>query len=105
MAGYIWFTHILNFQETVNIIRDMISSLPQSTDKLKFRRASRLMLWPGKEVSQKFRAGAANALELSVEHFNGSETTTQITTILNQKVRLCRLRLLSLDIIISILPT
>ncbi|KAJ8734083.1 hypothetical protein PYW07_014634 [Mythimna separata] len=74
--------------DSVGLVRHFMATLPTSSDKLKFRRSSRLMLWPSKNGNPKFQGGAAAALMLQVEQFNGTETSEVIATILNHKVEL-----------------
>ncbi|XP_050553595.1 serpin B12 isoform X2 [Spodoptera frugiperda] len=73
--------------ERVDLVKRLISTLPSTSDTLTVRHASRLMLWPGRH-EPRFQDGAAAALMLNVEHFNGTETSDAIATILNKKVEL-----------------
>uniref|UniRef100_A0A2A4JR61 Serpin domain-containing protein n=1 Tax=Heliothis virescens TaxID=7102 RepID=A0A2A4JR61_HELVI len=80
----------LSDMDNVGVIKHFISNLPKSSDTLKLRQSSRLMLWPKKEWSSQYLGGSAEAaaLKLQVDKFNGTETSEKITTILNQKVEL-----------------
>ncbi|XP_022827737.1 uncharacterized protein LOC111357326 isoform X2 [Spodoptera litura] len=73
--------------ESVDLVKRLISTLPSTSDTLTVRHASRLVLWPGRD-EPRFQDGAAEALMLSVERFNGNETSDTIATILNKKVEL-----------------
>ncbi|XP_075985765.1 antichymotrypsin-2-like [Anticarsia gemmatalis] len=72
--------------ETTNFIRNLISHLPKSSDKIKFRAASRLILWPGRNLTPTFCGGAAAALRLNIDSFNGTERPDQIVSVLNRNV-------------------
>ncbi|KAH9633980.1 hypothetical protein HF086_001182 [Spodoptera exigua] len=75
------------YKESIGLVRHLISTFPSSSDKLTLRHGSRLMLWPGRP-EPRFQGGAAAALKLRVERFNGTEATDTIATILNKKVEL-----------------
>ncbi|CAH0600559.1 unnamed protein product [Chrysodeixis includens] len=74
--------------ELLGVVRHFLSMLPESTDKLKLKHSSRLMLWPGTEVKPQFRVNAASALDLNIDKFNGTETPEQIAYVLNNEVEL-----------------
>ncbi|XP_047040706.1 uncharacterized protein LOC124645018 isoform X1 [Helicoverpa zea] len=78
----------LSNMDSVGVIRHFISTLPNSSDKLKLRQTSRLMLWPNKDWNSRCPGSSAEAtaLKLQVDKFNGTETPEKITSILNKKV-------------------
>lgn len=64
----------------------MISSLPNSSEDLKFRWSSRLVLRFGRQLSEEFSTGTAKALQLKIDHFRGNETTEEMAQVLNKMV-------------------
>lgn len=61
--------------------------LPPSSDDLKFRRASRLVLGASQNVSVDFESGAASALQLALGKFHGNETDEALAKDLNHMVK------------------
>ncbi|XP_073943201.1 uncharacterized protein isoform X2 [Choristoneura fumiferana] len=78
----------LNMTEAdkIDMIRLVVSWLPESSDVLKFRWTSRLVLGHATQASREFQEGAAAALPLRLSWLNGSETSAEITKSLNEMV-------------------
>lgn len=60
--------------------------LPSSSDDLKFRWVSRLVLGASQNTSEEFKCTTASALRLHVGKFDGNETDEDIANSLNQMV-------------------
>ncbi|KAI8429804.1 hypothetical protein MSG28_000328 [Choristoneura fumiferana] len=70
--------------DKIDMIRLVVSWLPESSDVLKFRWTSRLVLGHATQASREFQEGAAAALPLRLSWLNGSETSAEITKSLNE---------------------
>ncbi|XP_013195403.2 uncharacterized protein LOC106138704 isoform X1 [Amyelois transitella] len=78
-------THISD-AERIQLIDDVVSSLPTASHGLVFRWSSHLVLGRNYNVSDAFRNGAAVALRLHLDQFNGTESPKILSEILNRMV-------------------
>lgn len=70
-----------------------MSSLPNSSEELKFRWSSRLVLRSGRQLSQEFTSGAAAALQLKIKNFKETQTPVAMAQVLNRMVRNAAIRI------------
>ncbi|CAF4784173.1 unnamed protein product [Pieris macdunnoughi] len=75
-------------QAKIEVLKNIISWLPTSSDRLKFRYKTRLVVKQGIYVSEKFLRGAAAAGRIKVEHLNDTQTPEKLTATLNHMVEI-----------------
>ncbi|XP_047515132.1 glia-derived nexin-like isoform X1 [Pieris napi] len=75
-------------QAKIEVLKNIISWLPTSSDRLKFRYKTRLVVKQGIYVSEKFLRGVAAAGRIKVEHLNDTQTPEKLTATLNHMVEI-----------------
>ncbi|CAK1548273.1 unnamed protein product [Leptosia nina] len=73
-------------QDKLGMIQSLLAWLPASSDRLKFKYATRLVLKRGIRLSQNFLRGAAVSAQIKIDYVNGTESVEDLTNILNRMV-------------------
>lgn len=68
------------------MIKQVMLSLPNSSEELKYYWSSRLVLRPGRQLSQQFSSRTAEALQLKIAHFEDAQTPEAMAIVLNTMV-------------------
>ncbi|XP_013144476.1 PREDICTED: uncharacterized protein LOC106107980 isoform X2 [Papilio polytes] len=76
----------LSDREKIYILREMISSLPKTSDALKFRLSSRLVVGRRWALKPQLQHGLAPAMRLRIDRVNTSDTAQALTDTLNKMV-------------------
>ncbi|CAH0722512.1 unnamed protein product, partial [Brenthis ino] len=77
-----------NTTEHVRTLETITSWFPLSSQNLKFRWASRLLVNARLPVSQSFKEGAAKVMNMKIIRLNGTETSEYLTRTLNSMVEI-----------------
>ncbi|XP_014360536.2 serpin B10 [Papilio machaon] len=76
----------LTDREKMYILREIISSLPKTSDALKFRLSSRLVVGRSQALRPQFQHGVAPAMRLRIDRVNTTNTAQALTDTLNKMV-------------------
>ncbi|KPI93288.1 Serpin B10 [Papilio xuthus] len=76
----------LTDREKIYILREIVSSLPKTSDALKFRLSSRFVMGRRRPLKPQFQHGLAPAMRLRIDRLNTTDTAQALTDSLNKMV-------------------